>query len=271
MLRIVVRTGLFSTKTLVFEHAYNEGTSYTASTNTWVTDVVGRSAKMWMTSPAAGQDAPYRTLGAIIDGTTGDTRYNGIGPTTPIIGIEFGIGSGWQNGAASGVFHGAVDNVILKMNDGEVLNANFEPLSASVQCIPTPLVDSAAQVATCTVTVDGAAPAGGLSVALTPPAANPRYSSTCASPLVIAAGATEATCTITATDNTTPGDGDVTATVTLLAGTGYELGPDFTDTVTVHDDDVAPTVTAVPTLGPWGLLLTALGLGAVAWRRRRTG
>ena len=136
---------------------------------------------------------------------------------------------------------------------------------ASLVCAPTALTDSAGQVATCTVTLDAPAPAGGLSLNLSPAAASPRYSSDCASPLVVAAGADRASCTITATANTVPGDGSVVATVELLAGTGYTLGT-VQAQVTVADDDLA----AVPGLNLWGLVLASLGLGALTWRRQRT-
>lgn len=135
---------------------------------------------------------------------------------------------------------------------------------ASLACAPAALTDSAGQVATCTVTLDVPAPAGGLSLNLTPPGASPRYSSDCASPLIVAAGASQATCSVTATDNSVPGDGSATATLELLAGSGYTLGTALAQ-VTVDNDDLAP----VPGLNLWGLLLASLGLGALTWRRQR--
>lgn len=147
-------------------------------------------------------------------------------------------------------------------------------LTATLQCTPTDLVDAAGNVSTCTVTLDGPAPAGGLPVDLTLPTTNPRYSTTCASPITIAAGATEAQCTITATPNTVPGDGNVAATIALAtppATADYELGTPTEATVTVKDDDnTGPgPIAPIPATGIWSLLAMGLGLTGLAWRRQR--
>ncbi|WP_166656599.1 IPTL-CTERM sorting domain-containing protein [Comamonas sp. JUb58] len=145
----------------------------------------------------------------------------------------------------------------------------------NLSCTPSSLVDSAGQVATCTISLSAAAPAGGSSISLSPPTGSTRYTSSCSSPVLIAAGATESSCTITATPNTVVGDGSVTALVQLLASPGYALGPNSQAGVQVNDDD-SPIVNPgdakrVPTLGPWALGWMAL-LMAVAgalWLRRR--
>jgi len=140
-------------------------------------------------------------------------------------------------------------------------------LTATLQCNPDSLVDAAGNVSNCTVTLDQPAPAGGLAVALVPPASNPRYTTTCGSSLTVAAGATTAQCTITATPNTVPGDGFVDAILQLATPdplADYALGTPSAATVRVNDNDLAP----VPGLGLWGLLLVSLGLGAVARRRQ---
>ena len=124
-------------------------------------------------------------------------------------------------------------------------------LQAQLACTPTTLVDAANNVSTCTITLDQAAPAGGLQIALTPPASNPRYSTTCASPMTVAAGQTTAQCTVTATPNTIPGDGDVTAIVSLATPdplADYELGALTSSSILVQNDDqpvvyVPPVVT----------------------------
>ncbi len=137
--------------------------------------------------------------------------------------------------------------------------------TAQLVCTPTQLTDSPSQVSICTVTLSSPAPAGGLSLTLTPPGANPRYTTTCGASLQVAAGASSsAPCTITATPNTVPGDGAVVATLVLGPGAGYTVGANPRAPVTVDDDDLA----AVPTLGFWGLVLLALGLGGFAWRRQ---
>lgn len=138
---------------------------------------------------------------------------------------------------------------------------------AGITCSPTVLTDSDNQVATCTVALDGPAPAGGLAVQLGLPATNPRYTTTCTSPLNIAAGATMATCTITATANTTPSDGNVVAIISVLPGPGYGLGAASAQ-VTVNDDDLSSAIAPVPTLNAWLLMLLSLGLCGLAWRRR---
>lgn len=140
----------------------------------------------------------------------------------------------------------------------------------TVACTPAALNDSPGNIATCTITSDEVAPAGGLSVALTPPPGGPRYSTTCASPLTIPEGQKTAQCTITAIANTIVGDGSVDATLALLAGTGYTLGATPSATVTINDDDKVASVQPVPTLGEWALMLLSLGMaGFAAWRVRR--
>ena len=138
--------------------------------------------------------------------------------------------------------------------------------TAQLVCTPTRLVDSPNNVSICTVTLSSPAPAGGLSLTLTPPGVNPRYTTSCGATLPVAAGASSsAPCTITATPNTVPGDGAVVATLVLGPGAGYTVGANPRAQVTVDDDDdLAP----VPTLGFWGLVLLALGLGGFAWRRQ---
>lgn len=149
--------------------------------------------------------------------------------------------------------------------------------TATLQCTPGALFDSPGNVSTCTVTLDQPATAD-VAVALTPPAAgNPRYTTDCGDSITVPKGQTSAQCTITATPNTTPGDGNVTATLALAAAdpaADYQRGESGTkaDVLVQDDDQPAPPsgpVQPVPALGAWGLLLTALGLGGLAWRRRR--
>ena len=195
---------------------------------------------------AAGASSATCTITATPNIVPGDGDVPATLTLTPPV-----AGAGYQLGAPD-------QATVLVRNDDAPLPV------ANLVCVPPTLTDSPGQVSTCTVTLNSPAPAGGLSLNLTPPAAgNPRYSSTCASPLVVAAGASSASCTITATPNTVTGDGSVVATVQLLPGTGYTVGAAQAQ-VTVNDDDLAP----VPGLGPWGLLLVSLGLGALAWRRQ---
>ena len=121
--------------------------------------------------------------------------------------------------------------------------------TVSVAASLAALNDSPGNVSTLTFTSSAAAPVGGFSVNIAPAIANARYTTSCVSPIVITAGNTTATCTVTATPNTTPGDGTVTATTTILAGAGYAVGAPPSAAVSVNDDDVAPTVSvaAAPT------------------------
>ncbi len=165
--------------------------------------------------------------------------------------------------AGSGYVVGTPGSAAVTVKDDDV------PL-ATLSCTPATLTDSESQVSTCTVTLNAAAPAGGLPVTITPPASNPRYSTTCATPLTVAAGAKTASCTITAKANTEPGDGDVEAVLKLVAGQGYGLGVPASATVTVQDDDkAAGEPTPIPTLGQWSLMLLGLGIAGLAARRRR--
>ena len=155
-------------------------------------------------------------------------------------------------------------------NAASVLIANDDNVAAlpvlSLSCTPSTLADAENQVATCQVTLSTPAGPGGISVALVPPAASDRYTTTCASPLVVPAGATTASCTVTAVPNTVVGDGNVQAVLSLVAGGGYDLGT-AQAVVTITDNDGAKPV---PALGSFGTALLAAGLGAFgAFSRRR--
>ena len=142
---------------------------------------------------------------------------------------------------------------------------------ATVSCTPNSLPDKEDQVATCTVALSGEVPAAGLDINFTLPAAgNSRYTTSCTSPLHVGATLPTASCTVTATPNTTPGDGSVVATLTLLPGAGYALGSPASATVTITDDDAGKGLNAVPTLGKWALMLLGLVMaGSAGWRRRQ--
>jgi hypothetical protein len=147
------------------------------------------------------------------------------------------------------------------------LSCSYTP-QVSVACTPTELFDRAGQKSVCTITSDTPAGAAGLSVNLSLPATgNPRYTTTCTSPITLAAGQTSATCDIDATENTVVGDGDVTATVAIAAPTH---AADYAATgaqanVMVRDDDRA--LAPVPVQSWPALLAMALGLLALGGRR----
>nr|WP_312989154.1 autotransporter outer membrane beta-barrel domain-containing protein [Comamonas koreensis] len=147
---------------------------------------------------------------------------------------------------------------------------------ASVVCTPAELSDTANQVATCTVTLT-AAPTADLPINLVLPAANPRYTTTCASPLVVPANATQALCTITAMPNTTAGDGDVSLELAIAPPTTADAytpaGPAAQVLVKDAGDTTQPPVTGtptpVPTLGSFGLAALAALMGLLGLRRSR--
>ncbi|WP_312807738.1 Ig domain-containing protein [Comamonas sp.] len=144
---------------------------------------------------------------------------------------------------------------------------------ASVACTPSELTDSANQVSTCTVTLSPA-PTQAMSINLVLPAGSPRYSTSCVSPITIAANETTATCTITATENTVAGDGNVTAELSIAPPTvvdAYSVSGSPAQVV-IKDDDkpVVAAATPVPTLGGIGLLLlSGLVAGSMGLMRRR--
>ena len=154
-----------------------------------------------------------------------------------------------------------------------VLVQNDDLPTVTLSCTPATLVDSAGQESVCTISSNVPAPVGGMTVALTPPAGNPRYATTCGASIVLAEGSSSNTCTITATANTVPGDGSVTATLALQANaTVYNLGAPSSAAVVVNDDD---TVTppggggGEPLSVPVGGWPVGLGLAALAWARLR--
>lgn len=145
--------------------------------------------------------------------------------------VTVGSGTGYNVGAP------ATANVAINNDDLP---------SVSIGASPATLFDSPGNVSTVTVTLSAPAPAGGFTVNLTPPAANARYSTTCGSTIIIAAGSTTATCTITATPNTTVGDGTVPASVAIAASGTYTISGTNPVVVTIQDDDI-PVVSAVCT------------------------
>jgi len=148
--------------------------------------------------------------------------------------------------------------------------------AVGVACIPISLVDADDQVAICTITADLPAPAGGMTIRLTPPASNSRFSTTCSESVVIGAGSSSANCSITATPNSVAGDGAVDATLTLLDADASSPVPYVVSirsaNVNITDDDkdastppIGPSAaTAIPTLNQWMLALMSLVLGGFA-------
>lgn len=190
----------------------------------------------------------------------------GAGGSTGPAGSTYTTAS---NGGASGVA-GQNGLVVITYSDPSVV-----PPNVSLVCVPTQLTDSPNQVSTCTVTSDAAAGSTGLSVNLTLPAPNPRYSTTCATPIVIAAGTTSAICTVTATENTVVGDGDVRVDLSIATPVDpkdYVISGSAAQILVKDDDDVTPrSPTPVPTLAQWALigLTTLISMVGIGRLRRR--
>ncbi|WP_354446300.1 IPTL-CTERM sorting domain-containing protein [Ottowia thiooxydans] len=144
---------------------------------------------------------------------------------------------------------------------------------ARVTCTPATLVDTAGQSATCTVDVVNP-PRSAYAIALSVAGNSARFSSDCAS-VSFTALQTQATCTVTATPNSTPGDGDAPVIVSVSSDPEEPswLVTGSAQTITVRDSSASGSgVTAVPTLGEWMLTVLGLGLGALGLRRiRRRG
>ncbi|WP_230771226.1 autotransporter outer membrane beta-barrel domain-containing protein [Comamonas koreensis] len=143
----------------------------------------------------------------------------------------------------------------------------------SIACTPTQLSDADNQVATCTVTL-AAAQETDLPINLNLPTDSPRYTSTCTTPLVVAANSSSATCTITAVPNTTPNDGNVTAQLSVAPPTvpdAYVAAGAPAQVVIMDADTTRPPTNrpAIPTVGPLGLALMGVLIGIMGLVRCR--
>jgi len=197
----------------------------------------------------AGQTTKQCTITAVENTVPGDGSVTAtLALATPAAGAAYTLGT---------------------PTSADVTVNNDDAYVANLTCTPTTLVDAPNNVSTCTLTLNGPAPTGGLTVGITPPVDSTRYTTTCGTSLTVPQGQTTATCTITATPNTTPGDGNVQAVVKINPADGYKVGPNASATVAVNNDDGEVPVTAIPTLSQWALMLLSLGLIGGAWRQRR--
>jgi hypothetical protein len=194
------------------------------------------------------------TLTAAVNTTPGD------GPTT---------GTATVLAATGGVYTIGTASASVTVNDNDVAVTPVVSVGAS----PATIGDSGGTI-TITFTASPA-PTAPLSVNFTPPTVGGLIASTtCTSPIVIAASATTATCTVTAAANTVAGDGSTSSAVTLLAGTGYTIstsGNGAVNIAVIDDDAVAAPTVAIPVMGALGLGLMSLliaGFAGFAQRRR---
>lgn len=145
----------------------------------------------------------------------------------------------------------------------------------SVSCTPAELTDTENQVSTCTVSLNAPA-ASDFSINLNVPATNPRYTTSCVSPMLIAANTAQASCTITATPNTTADDGDVLVELSIAPPTvadDYTVAGPAAQVLIKDAGATRPAPTPVPSLGALGLASLASLMAVLGMRRtrKRTG
>ncbi len=247
---------------------------------------IGDGGVIAMNTVLGADDSATQTL--VVNGdTSGTTTLNihnvgGVGAPTSGDGILVVEVAGASNGVfslpAPGYLDvGTVRYFLTKTGNHWYLQTRSREgvpaQQASVTCTPTELLDSDHQVATCTVTLSAPLDTD-LPINLNLPDDSPRYTSTCASPLVIAANTTAASCSITAVANITPNDGDVTAQLSVappsvpdayvVSGAPAQIV--IKDATTQRPNGKRP---AIPTLSSFGLVAMALLLGVIGLGRSR--
>ena len=216
--------------------------------------------------------------GGVISNTCGGTLVAGVGSNQiqltngvlPAAGCELQLEVQWPPAAAAQCSGSPVTNTIVDGTDFTVgstttagINAQATlacpappvPPQVSVSCTPNILLDAPDQISSCAITVN-VSQSSDLTVNLQPPVGNPRYTSTCQNTIVIPAGSTNASCTIEAVANSVAGDGNVTATLSILDSASYTVGVRNDSVEIRNDDEVVPpdAPTPVPTLGLLSLL-----------------
>lgn len=241
-------------------------------------------------APLKVVSASHTCTGGTLAAAAGSSTLSLTGATLPTAGCDITAQLEWPgdaSGIAACIATPTVSNRItppaqfntaigqLNTEALAALSCSYTAPVVSVACTPTELVDSPNQQSVCTISSNTPAAAAGLNVNMVLPASNPRYTSTCATPVTIPAGQTTATCNISATANTVAGDGDVTATLTIAAPTDvndYSIGVNPAQVVIKNDDQAGGAVAqAVPTLQQWALIALAALLamfGASRLRRR---
>lgn len=110
---------------LIFEQVYNPNVASVVS-DQWVsTNVMGTNMWQRQFSPGLTVEAYGVTLTDWASGMNEPANADQLNASTAILGIEFGIGSGWN-----GTFNGFVDNVSFGFNNA-VTTFNFEAAQAS--------------------------------------------------------------------------------------------------------------------------------------------
>ena len=133
----------------------------------------------------------------------------------------------------------AAGNDAAMLDDRTVMNNTPVAPSITIAAGTSPVTEGTA--AEFTLTASSAAPVGGLTVTVSVTQTGTFIEGVAPTTVTIAAAAETATLTVATTDdNTDEAAGSVTATVT--AGSGYMVGTGNTASVTVNDDDAAPTL-----------------------------
>lgn len=115
---------------LVFEQVYNPNAASVVS-DQWVsTDVMTKNMWQRQFSPGFTVESYGVSLADWISGSNQPDNADRLGANSAILGIEFGIGSGWN-----GSFNGFVDNVTYGFS-GASTTFNFE--TASAAAVPEP-------------------------------------------------------------------------------------------------------------------------------------
>ncbi|TDS83633.1 putative secreted protein (IPTL-CTERM system target) [Comamonas sp. JUb58] len=252
--------------------------------------IPGMNVTDLLPSPLKIVSASHTCTGGSLSAAAGSSSLSLTGATLPTAGCAITAVLEWPSDSASisacfatptltnritppAQFNTAIGQLNTEA-DAE-LSCSYTSPVVNVACTPNELFDSANQVSVCTISSNAPAGTSGLNVNLTLPASNPRYSSTCASPITIPAGQTSATCNIAATANTVAGDGEVTASLAIAAPSDvndYTIGITPAQVVIKDDDQSGGSVAkAVPTLKEWALIAMAALLalfGASRLRRR---
>jgi len=113
---------------LVFERAYNGGGN--VPTNTWTSESIGASTKLWNFGLGLGNEFNIDGLGDAYDMLSvwqASTRM----ANAVIVGFSAGVGSGW------GPFSGAVDNIAWTIGN-TTTSTNFEVQGQGGSTVPEP-------------------------------------------------------------------------------------------------------------------------------------
>ena len=201
-----------------------------------------------LVAPAGGLTVSVAVTesGSYIDDLAPETVFIAGGATTVTLAVSTdddaadepdGIITAELN-AGAGYTVGTLSTALVTVNDDDVL-------LASISAGPTPITEGAA--ATFTVTLDSAAPAGGLTVSVDVTVSGSYISGSVPETVVIAEGATTVTLTVL-TDDDSLDEPAGSITVRITAGAGYTVGTLSTALVTVNDnDDPSASISADPT------------------------